>query len=102
MLLEQITLENFGIYKDQNVFDFTSTQEKPIILCGGMNGGGKTTLFDSVMLCLYGQNSFDKRINRKDYEKFLGRKIHKNDENLRKINKMHSRGGDLKKCTQKS
>ena len=80
MLLEQITLENFGIYKDQNVFDFTSTEEKPIILCGGMNGGGKTTLFDSVMLCLYGQNSFDKRINRKDYEKFLGRKIHKNDE----------------------
>ena len=80
MLLEQITLENFGIYKDQNVFNFNSTEEKPIILCGGKNGGGKTTLFDSIMLCLYGQNSFDKRINRKDYEKYLDRKIHKNDE----------------------
>ena len=28
MLLEQITLENFGIYKDQNVFNFNSTEEK--------------------------------------------------------------------------
>ena len=80
MLLEQITLENFGIYKDQNTLDFTSTVEKPIVLCGGKNGGGKTTLFDSVMLCLYGQNSFEKRINRKEYEEFLDRKIHKNDE----------------------
>ena len=63
MLLEKITLENFGIYKDQNTLDFTSTVEKPIVLCGGKNGGGKTTLFDSVMLCLYGQNSFEKRIS---------------------------------------
>ena len=80
MLLEKITLQNFGIYKDENVFELTSTKEKPIILCGGKNGGGKTTLFDSVMLCLYGQNSFDKRISKKEYEEILGRKIHKNGE----------------------
>ena len=42
MLLEKITLQNFGIYKDENVFELTSTKEKPIILCGGKNGGGKT------------------------------------------------------------
>ena len=80
MLLERITLQNFGIYKDENIFDLTSTKEKPIILCGGKNGGGKTTLFDSVMLCLYGQNSFDKRISKKEYDDVLGRKIHKNGE----------------------
>ena len=80
MLLEKITLQNFGIYKDENVFELTSTKEKPIILCGGKNGGGKTTLFDSVMLCLYGQNSFDKRISKKEYDDILGRKIHKNGE----------------------
>jgi len=80
MLLEKITLQNFGIYKGENVFDLTSTKEKPIILCGGKNGGGKTTLFDSVMLCLYGQNSFDKRISKKEYDENLGRKIHKNGE----------------------
>ena len=80
MLLERITLQNFGIYKDENIFDLTSTKEKPIILCGGKNGGGKTTLFDSVMLCLYGEKSFDKRISKKEYNQNLGRKIHKNTE----------------------
>ena len=80
MLLEKITLENFGIYQGKNVFELTSTEEKPIILCGGQNGGGKTTLFDSVMLCLYGQNSFEKRMSKKEYEQFLSRKIHKDEE----------------------
>ena len=74
MLLEKITLENFGIYQDKNVFELTSTEDKPIILCGGKNGGGKTTLFDSVMLCLYGQNSFEKRMSKKEYDEFLFRK----------------------------
>ena len=46
MLLQRIILENYGIYQDQNVFDFTTTEDKPIILCGGKNGGGKTTLFE--------------------------------------------------------
>ena len=32
------------------------------------------------MLCLYGQNSFDKRISKKEYDDVLGRKIHKNGE----------------------
>ena len=71
MLLERITLQNFGIYKDENIFDLTSTKEKPIILCGGQNGGGKTTLFDSVMLCLYGEKSFDKRISNHNLFIFL-------------------------------
>ena len=40
-----------------------------------MNGGGKTTLFDSVMLCLYGQNSFQTKElgTEKTMIKFLGR-----------------------------
>ena len=46
MLLQKIVLENYGIYQDQNVFDFATTKDKPIILCGGKNGGGKTTLFE--------------------------------------------------------
>ena len=77
MLFSKIILENYGIYKDRQIFDFTSSSEKPIILCGGTNGAGKTTLFNSVMLCLYGQDSFEKRTTKKDYEEFLKRKIHR-------------------------
>ena len=77
MLFSKIILENYGVYKDRQVFDFTSSSEKPIILCGGTNGAGKTTLFNSIMLCLYGQDSFEKRTTKKDYEEFLKRKIHR-------------------------
>ena len=77
MLFSKIILENYGIYKDRQIFDFTSSSKKPIILCGGTNGAGKTTLFNSVMLCLYGQDSFEKRTTRKDYDEFLRRKIHR-------------------------
>ena len=80
MLLEKITLQNFGIYKGENVFELTIYKRKTNNLCGGKNGGGKTTLFDSVMLCLYGANSFEKRISKKEYDEILGRKIHKNGE----------------------
>ena len=77
MLFSKIILENYGVYKDRQIFDFTSSSEKPIILCGGTNGAGKTTLFNSIMLCLYGQDSFEKRTTKKDYEEFLKRKIHR-------------------------
>jgi len=77
MLLTKVTLNNYGVYRDKNEFNFECTQEKPIILCGGTNGAGKTTLFESIMLCLYGISFFDKRITRKEYEKYLGMKIHR-------------------------
>ena len=40
MLFSKIILENYGVYKDRQIFDFTSSSEKPIILCGGTNGAG--------------------------------------------------------------
>jgi DNA sulfur modification protein DndD len=61
MLLKSLTLENIRIFKGMNTIDFTpvhnSKEQKPIILIGGKNGAGKTTMFESILLCLYGQNS---------------------------------------------
>ena len=55
MLLTKITLNDYGVYRGRNEFDFRTTQERPIVLCGGGNGAGKTTLFESIMICLYGK-----------------------------------------------
>ena len=41
MLLTKVTLNDFKVYRGRNEFDFKTTQ-KPIILCGGTNGAGKT------------------------------------------------------------
>ena len=77
MLLTKVTLKNYGVYRNENVFDFTCTPDKPIILIGGTNGAGKTTLFESIVLCLYGMSILDKRTSRKTYEKYLNQKIHR-------------------------
>jgi len=84
MQLQKVILNNYGLYKDENIFDFTTVNEKPIILCGGKNGGGKTTLFESVMLCLYGYNSFEEKITKKEYNEILNKKIHKSNNTQNK------------------
>jgi DNA sulfur modification protein DndD len=77
MLLTKVILQDYGVYKGKNEFDFTCTPDKPIILIGGSNGAGKTTLFESIMLCFYGISTLGKRITKKSYDEFLAKKIHR-------------------------
>lgn len=77
MLLTKVILQDYGVYKGKNEFDFTCTPDKPIVLIGGGNGAGKTTLFESIMLCFYGISSRGKRITKKSYDDYLAKKIHR-------------------------
>ena len=77
MHLTKVTLKNYGVYRDKVEFDLTTTPEKPVILIGGTNGAGKTTLFESILIGFYGQSYFNKKTTRKEYEKFLGNKVHR-------------------------
>ena len=77
MHLTKVTLKNYGVYRDKVEFDLTTTPDKPVILIGGTNGAGKTTLFESILVGFYGKSYFDKKTTRKEYEKFLGNKVHR-------------------------
>lgn len=56
MKMKRLQLHNFGVYAGDNTFLFDG--QKPIVLVGGMNGRGKTTFLEAVLLALYGPNSF--------------------------------------------
>lgn len=80
MILDSITLNNFGLYRGEQVLNLLpekrNGKHRPIVLIGGANGGGKTTLFDAVQLALYGsRGKYSKRTN-VSYDKFLNESIH--------------------------
>jgi DNA sulfur modification protein DndD len=57
MLFCELVLENFGSYLGKNTLNLlpdADAESRPIILIGGMNGGGKTTIMDAMRLALYG------------------------------------------------
>ncbi len=61
MILTELVLENFGPYVGKQIINLHPETEqgepRPIILFGGMNGGGKTTLIDAIRLALYGSRA---------------------------------------------
>ena len=75
MIIRRLTLADYGPYAGEHSFDLETIQNKPIILVGGRNGGGKTTLFESIPLCLYGHQYG--RSGRRPYEERLRRLIHR-------------------------
>lgn len=53
MLIQRIKISNYKTYLDLDL-DLTVNDDRPIILIGGSNGGGKTTLFEAISGALYG------------------------------------------------
>ncbi len=76
MKLKKLVLNDFGVYQGKVVFDLLSSN-KPIIIFGGKNGSGKTTILDSIKLCLYGSRGINKKIGHKEYETHIRNRIHR-------------------------
>ncbi|MEU3783429.1 DNA sulfur modification protein DndD [Streptomyces sp900129855] len=77
MLLRKITLEEFGAYRGKQSLDLTPKKNKPIVLIGGLNGCGKTTLLDAIQLVLYGARARCSGRGNKAYETYLRESINR-------------------------
>jgi DNA sulfur modification protein DndD len=74
MIFTELILQNFGPYSGKTTINLQPDSEennRPIILFGGMNGGGKTTLMDAIRLALYGQRAQCSTRNNLSYSEFL-------------------------------
>lgn len=69
MQITNLVLDNFSSYEGVNKFDFTVKRDKPIILIGGQNGAGKTSIFTAIKIALYGPLAFGYTGNNAFYSK---------------------------------
>lgn len=71
MILQELILENIGVFKGVQSLDFTTNGTKqPITLIGALNGGGKTTILQALQLVLFGRktkNVLPKSMSYKNY-----------------------------------
>lgn len=55
MKIKNLTIENFKVFEKVH-FDF-STDDKPVVLVQGLNSAGKSSVFEAIKWCLYGDVS---------------------------------------------
>ena len=77
MIFLELVLQNFGPYRGRQVLNLRPQHEdsRPIILLGGMNGGGKTTLMDAIRLALYGHRAQCSTRGNLSYSEFLSQSV---------------------------
>lgn len=81
MIIDKLKIVDFGVYEGEQQFDLTPPNpNQPVVLVGGLNGGGKTTFLDAIQLCLYGKFASCSNQEGLSYQEYLTRSINRNAE----------------------
>ncbi|URQ61321.1 DNA sulfur modification protein DndD [Pantoea alhagi] len=83
MLIKQLVLHNFRVFNGTHTIDLaprTRNQQdnpRPIVLFGGLNGAGKTSILSAIRLALYGRLAFGPATQQQEYIEQLSELVHK-------------------------
>jgi DNA sulfur modification protein DndD len=70
-------IENVGVYAGRQEADLAPLPGKPVILFGGLNGGGKTTILEGLQLAFYGAKARLASRGATAYKDYLREAIHR-------------------------
>lgn len=82
MLIKQLVLHNFRVFNGTHTIDLAPKKRpndvnaRPIVLFGGLNGAGKTSILSAIRLALYGRLAFGLATQQQDYMEQLSLLIH--------------------------
>lgn len=77
MILDELVLHDIGVFAGRNTLTLTPPGPgKPVILIGGLNGAGKTTILEAIHLALYGPLAATAARRSGAYDAYLQSLIH--------------------------
>ena len=87
MFLRKVTVKNFGPFEGEHTLDLLSPRQaeegsRPVVLVGGLNGSGKSSLLEAVRLCLHGRRALGNPRSG-DYNDHLRNRIHRSTDGSR-------------------
>ena len=82
MLIKQLVLQNFRVFRGEHVIELAprkrqnNSNPRPIVLFGGLNGAGKTSILSAIRIALYGRLAFGSSTQQQEYVEELSALIH--------------------------
>lgn len=82
MLIKQLVLQNFRVFRGEHVIELAprkrqnNSNPRPIVLFGGLNGAGKTSILSAIRIALYGRLAFGSSTQQQQYIEELSALIH--------------------------
>lgn len=79
MIFKTLSLENFRVFYGLHTIELSPKKEglmsKPIVLFGGLNGAGKTSILTAIRLALLGKKAIGNVVSKKDFNEYLSQQI---------------------------
>lgn len=79
MIFKKLTMQNFRVFNGEHSLDLQPKKDgllsKPIILFGGLNGAGKTSILTAIRLLLLGRRALSSIPNNKEYADYLSQQL---------------------------
>ncbi|MEZ8184332.1 DNA sulfur modification protein DndD [Shewanella sp. 5S214] len=76
MIIKNLILENFRVFSGHHEVNLKTTIGSPIVIFGGLNGAGKTSILTAIRYVLLGRMAFDHVTSHKTYIEHLSSLIH--------------------------
>ncbi|KXI29582.1 DNA sulfur modification protein DndD [Paraglaciecola hydrolytica] len=79
MIFKTLSLENFRVFNGLHTIELApkrdSLSSKPVILFGGLNGAGKTSILSAIRLALLGKKAIGNVVSKKEFQDYLAQQI---------------------------
>lgn len=88
MIIDSLSVLDFRVFSGAHKFDLAPKIKRgknaPIVLFGGLNGGGKTTILSALKLALYGKGVLGSGTTIAEYHQYLRECIHRAHNSIAK------------------